>query len=156
MSSNNSSISHTNRYSTLADEAEVEVLSLHSVTDDNYSISTKQALADKEEQLRIGQLQLENELRLLDNNIREVSSNLSNFTQTSKDKDKLNFEDKEMTSVLPVLELKEELRGSLEGVVVRADVQLFMDQISNSLAMAQHPLHSGGCAHLLDDEARYR
>ena len=54
-------------------------------------------------------------MRLLDNDIRKVSSNLSNYTQTSKDEDKLDeldFEDKEMTSVLPVLELKEELRGS--------------------------------------------
>ena len=61
-----------------------------------------------------------------------------------------------MTSVLPVLELKEELRGSSEGVVVRADVQLFRDHVSNALAKAQHPLHSGGCAHLLDGKARYR
>ena len=155
MSNNNHSISHINQYTTLADKAEVEVSSLHSVTDNDYSISTEHALAEKEEQLQIRQLQLENELRLLDNNIREVSSILSNYTQSSKDKDKLDFEDKEMTSVLPVLELKEELRGSSEGVVVRADVQLFMDQISNSLAKAQHPLHSGGCAHLLDDQARY-
>ena len=109
MSHNNRSISHVNRYTTLADKAEVEVSSLHSVTDDNYSISPKPALADKEEQLQIGQLQLENELRLLDNNIREVSSNLSNYTQPSEDKDELDFEDKEMTSVLSVLELKEEL-----------------------------------------------
>ena len=97
MSSNNSSISHTNRYSTLADKAEVEVLSLHSVTDDDYSISTEQALADEEEQLQIGQLQLKNELRLLDNDIREVSSILSNYTQASKAEDELDFEDEEMT-----------------------------------------------------------
>ena len=54
MSHNNHSISHINRYATLADEAEVEVSLLHSVTDDDYSISTKQALADEEEQLQIG------------------------------------------------------------------------------------------------------
>ena len=156
MSHINHSISHNNRYATLADEAEVEVSSLHSVIDDDYSISTEQALADEEEQLRIGQLQLEYELISLDNDIREVSSILSNYTQLSEDADELDFEDKEMTSVLPVLELREELRGSSEGVVVRADVQLFMDQIRNSLAKAQHPFHSGGCAHLLDDEACYR
>ena len=152
MRHNSHSISHINRYATLADEAEVEVSSLHSVTDDNYSISTEQELADKEEQLRIGQLQLENKLRLLD----EISSNLSNYTQSSDNENELDFQDKEMTSVLPVLDLKEELCGRVEGVIVRADVQLFMDQRSNLLAKAQHPLHSGGCAYLLDDQTCYR
>ena len=56
--SHNHSISHNNRYATLADEAEVEEASIHSVTDDEYSVSTKQALAEEEELLRIGQLLL--------------------------------------------------------------------------------------------------
>ena len=154
MSHDNHRISHSNRYATLADEVEVEESSLHSVTDDKYSVSTEQALADKVEQLRIGQLLLEDELRSFDNNIRVLSSNLSNHTLSSEDE--FDLDDEEMTSVLPVLEMKEELRGISEGVTVRADVQLYRDHLSNVLAKAQHPLHSGGCAHLLDDKARYR
>ena len=92
MSHNSHSISHINRYTTVVDEEKVKVSSLHSVTD-NYSISTEQALADEEEQLRIGQLLLEDELRSFDNNIRELSSNLSNHTLTSKDDDDFDNED---------------------------------------------------------------
>lgn len=40
-------------------------------------------------------------------------------------------------------------------MVVRADVQLFKDQVNNILAKANHPMHSGGCAHLLDTKDRY-
>ena len=39
---------------------------------------------------------------------------------------------------------------------MRDDVQLFIDQVSNVLATASHPHHSGGCAHLLNDDERYR
>ena len=39
---------------------------------------------------------------------------------------------------------------------MRAEVQLFKDQVSNTLAKASHPSHSGGCSHLLNDEPRYR
>ena len=145
------SISHYNRYATLADEA-----SIHSVTDDEYSVSTEQALADEEEQLRIGLLQLEDELRSFDDNIREFSSILSNHSITSEDEDKFDLEDEGMTSTLPVLEMKKELRGKAVGVTVRADVQQYKDNLSNKLAKAQHPLHSGGCAHLLDDADCYR
>ena len=52
--------------------------------------------------------------------------------------------------------MKEEFRINVVGVVVRADVQLFKDQVSNVLAKASHQLHSEGCAHLLDDKERYR
>ena len=92
-------------------------------------------------------------MKLLDDNIREVSSALSTYTHTSEDE--LDFKDKDLTSVLPVLVIKEEYRNSVEGVVVRADVQLFKDQVSNVLAKTNHPSHSGGCSHLLDDKPRY-
>ena len=52
--------------------------------------------------------------------------------------------------------MKEEFRDKVVGLVVRADVQLFKDQVSNVLTKASHPHHSGGCAHLLDDKERYR
>ena len=44
----------------------------------------------------------------------------------------------------------------MEGVIVRADTDLFKDHLSNVLATASHPHHSGSCAHLLDDKTRYR
>ena len=149
--SHDHSNSHYNRYATLADEA-----TIHSVTDDEYSVLTEQALEDEFEQLLISQLQLEDELRSFDDNIREFSSNLSNHTTTSEDEDEFDIEDEAMTSTLPALEMKKELRGNAVGVTVRADVQQYMDNLSNELAKAQHPLHSGGCAHLLDDVDRYR
>ena len=37
-----------------------------------------------------------------------------------------------------------------------ADIELFKDHVSNVLATASHPHHSGGCAHLLDNEERHR
>ena len=52
--------------------------------------------------------------------------------------------------------MKEEYQTGVEGVVVRADIQIFKDQVSNALAKANYPNHSGGCAHLLDDKTRYR
>ena len=52
--------------------------------------------------------------------------------------------------------VKEEYQTGVVGVVVRADVQLFKDQVSNVLAKDNHPDHSRGCAHLLDDEHRYQ
>ena len=72
------------------------------------------------------------------------------------DEDKLACEDKdnEMTA-LPILEMKEEFQDKVVGVVVRVDVQLFIDQVSNVLATANNPHHSGGYAHLLDNEERY-
>ena len=38
---------------------------------------------------------------------------------------------------------------------MRADVKLFKDQLSNFLAKANQPLHSGGCSHLLDNKNCY-
>ena len=104
----------------------------------------------KEEEDRL----LKEQLEILDNNIKTVSSAFSTYTRTSIDE--LEFEDKDMTSVLPVIVVKEEYQTGVVGVVVRADVQLFKDQVNNALAKANHPNHSKGCAHLLDDEPRYR
>lgn len=55
MSRHSHSNSHNNRYSTLADKAEVEDISLHTISDDENSLSTVQATADEEE------LQLKND-----------------------------------------------------------------------------------------------
>ena len=97
---------------------------------------------------------LKEQLKILDNNIKTVSSAFSTYTRTSIDK--LEFEDEEMASVLPVIVVKEEHQTGVEGVVVRADVQLFKDQVRNVLAKVNHPSHSGGCSHLLDNKLRYR
>ena len=126
-----------NRYATLADEA-----SIHSVTDsDERSITTEQAIADEDEQLRIEQAladedeqlqiglqRLEDELRSLDDNIREFSSNLSKHSSSSScssSSSGFDLDDDEMTSTFQVLEMKKELRGKAVGVIVRADVQQF-------------------------------
>ena len=85
-----------------------------------------------------------------------INNELKQLKLWCLDQDGLEFEDEEMTSVLPVLVVKEEFRNILGGVVVRADVQLFMNQVSNALAKASHPHHSGGCTHLFDDIDRYR
>ena len=157
------SSSNSNWYATLPvkdeDEDKDEVGSLHTISDD--SITTVQAIAEEaeEQQLELELEQLEkeerikNELKLLDTHINQVSKALSTFI--GKNKDELDFEDDNMTSALPVLEMKEEFRDNVVGVLVRAGVQLFMDQVSNVLVMASHPHHSGGCAHLLDDQERY-
>ena len=155
--SNDNRNSNSNWYTTLAYEEEIE--SLHTISDD--SIPTVQAITDKaeERQLKIElklleeEEQINMELKLLDTTINQVSKVFS--TLIGKYENKLNFEDEDMTSVLPVLMMKEEFRNSVEGVVVRADAQLFKDEVSNVLAKSSHPLHSGGCAHLLDDKDRY-
>lgn len=147
--SHSNSNSNINQYATLADKAEVEELSLHAISDNSISISTEQALADKAEER-----QLKIELKLLDDNIREISSVLSTYTHTKEDA--LNFEDKDMMLVLPVLVIKKEYRNSVKEVIVRGDVQLFKDKVNNVLTKANHPLHSGGCAHLLDNKTCYR
>ena len=85
--------------------------------------------------------------------INKVSKAFS--TYIGKDKDELDFEDEDMTLVLPIIVMKKGYRNSVEEVVVRVDVQLFNDQVSNVLAKTNHPLRSGGCPHLLDDEDRY-
>ena len=52
--------------------------------------------------------------------------------------------------------IEEEFKGKVEGVIVRADIDLFKDHFSNVLAIASHPHHSGGCVHLSDDKERHR
>lgn len=84
-------------------------------------------------------------MKILHNNIRTVSSALSTYTHTSTDDsefDGLDFEDKNMISVLLVIVVKEKYQTGVEGVVVRADVQLFKDQVSNALARANYPNHT--------------
>ena len=157
--------SNSNQYTTLAVEDKEEVGSLHTISDD--SSTTVQAIADDVEvqQLELEVKQLEEEEERIKQRKRKVkrleeeriNKELKIVQVWCNDKDKdLDFEDEEMTSVFPVLVMKEEYLSSIERVVVRADVQLFKDQISNALAKASHPHHSGGCAHLLDDIDRYR
>ena len=93
------------------------------------------------------------QLKLLHTHINQVSKTLSTFI--GKNKHKLDFEDNDMTALL-VLEIKEEFQDNMVGVLMRADVQLFIDQVSKVLTTASHPDHSGGCAHLLDNQERYR
>lgn len=72
MSRNSHSDSTTNQYTTLADKVDVEELSLHTISDNSNSTSTEEALADKTEQ--------QHEIKLLEDNIREISSVLINYS----------------------------------------------------------------------------
>ena len=152
---NNSS--NSNWYATLADKDKDLVGSLHTISDNSIGITTVQAIAEEVEVQQL-ELEIEQKLELLDTHINQVSKQVSKTLSTlvDTDVDKLNFKekDKKMTA-LPVPEMEEKFKDKLIGFVMRADVQLFMDQVGNLLATASHPHHSGGCAHLLDNEEHY-
>ena len=136
------------------DEDEDDVGSLHTISDDSISISstTVQASAEAAEEPQLD-LEIAQALQLLDTDIKQVNKRVNKVLSTiiDTDEEELEFEDGNMT-VLPTLEIAEEFKGKVEGVIVRADIDLFKDHVSNVLATASHPHHSGGCAHLLDDE----
>ena len=95
--SHNSRNSHINininQYTTLADEVEVDKLSVHTISANSNSISTEEALADEAEQQQL-------KIELFEDNIREISSALSNFsyfkTESVKDKEVHFDKDKDM------------------------------------------------------------
>ena len=123
---NSHSNSNINRYATLADKIEVDKSSLHLISNDSNSISTEQELADRAEERELEvELRLlggeedrllEEQLEILGNNIKRVSSALSTYIHSSST-DELEFEDKEMTSVLPMIVVKEEYQTSVVVVV---------------------------------------
>ena len=114
------------------------------------SIPTEEALADKAEQQKL------EIILLLEDNIREISSVLSNYSYYNTkliSKEELDLDQEEdMTSVMPELVIKEEYQNSVEGVVVIADVKLFKDQLRNLLAKVNHLGNIRGCSHLLGDK----
>ena len=154
---NRNNNSNSNRYREIADGDEDNVGSLHTISDASISITTVKAIAEEAEvqQLELGIAQ---EFKLLNTDINQVSKRVSKALSTliDKDEDKLAFEDtdNDMT-VLPTLEMEEEFQDKVVGIIVRANIELFKDRVSNVLATASHPHHSGGCAHLLDDEDCY-
>ena len=139
------------------DEDEGDVGSLHTISDDSISISSNPVQASVEA-VEVQQLDIEiaQGLQVLDTDIKQVKKRVNKVLSTIIDKDEedLDFEDDDMT-VLPTLEIAEEFKGKVEGVIVRADIDLFKDHLSNVIATASHQHHSGGCAHMLDDKARY-
>ena len=149
-------MSNRNLYGILTngDKDEDEVGSLHTISDDsiNSSSNTVQAWAEEAEGQRID-LEIAQGLKVLNTELKQVNKRLTKTLSTTIDEEDLDLEDDDMT-VLPTLEVSAEYKDKVEGVIVRADIDLFKDHLSNVLAKASHPQHSEGCAHLLDDEAR--
>ena len=54
------------------------------------------------------------------------------------------------------LKVKEEFKSPHQGTLVQIDVTIFKDHLSNAPATINHPSHTGGCAHLLDNKKRYQ
>ena len=136
----------TNWYSALVDNEEEEVGTLHTISDDDSSTNEElKRLLQQEADYAIEQKQLE----------REIDAIISDYNINS-DEDILDFD--EMTSTMPdiVSKVKEEFKAPHQGTLVRADVTIFKDHLSNALATINHPSHTGGCAHLLDDQKRYQ
>ena len=148
-------MSNRNLYGILTngEEDEDEVGSLHTISDDSINDSTVQALAEEAEGHRLD-VEIALELKALNTELKQVQQSTALSTIIDDEED-FDLGDDDMT-VQPTLEVSEEYQDKVEGVIVRADIDLFKDHLSNILATASHPKHSGGCAHLLDDEARYR
>ena len=138
---------------TNGEEDEDEVGSLHTISDDSINGSTVQAIAEEAEGHRLD-VEIALELKALNTELKQVQQSTALSTIIDDEED-FDLGDDDMT-VQPTLEVSEEYQDKVEGVIVRADIDLFKDHLSNILATASHPKHSGGCAHLLDDEARYR
>ena len=140
---NNSSNSNSNWYGELGDGDKDDIRSLHTISDDSISITTVQAQPIAEEaEVQQFKLEIEQELKILNTDIKQVNKQVNKVLSTliDKDEDKLVFEeeDNDMT-VLPTLKVEEEFQNKVVGVITRADIELFKDHISNVLATASHP-----------------
>ena len=148
-------MSNKNLYGILTngDEDEDEVGSLHTISDDSISINpnTVQVRTEEAEVQRL-KIEIAQELKVLDTDLKQANKRITKALSTIIDEEDLDFEDNDMT-LQPTLEVSAEFKDKVEGVIVRADIDLFKDHLSNVLATVSHPWHSGGCAHMLDDEA---
>ena len=146
-------MSNRNLYGILTngEEDEDEVGSLHTISDDSINDSTVQAIAEEAEGHRLD-VEIALELKALKTELKQVQQSTALSTIIDDEED-FNLGDDDMT-VQPTLEVSEEYQDKVEGVIVRADIDLFKDHLSNILTTASHPKHSRACAHLLDDEAR--
>ena len=152
-------MSNRNSYGILTngEEDEDEVGTLHTISDDSTNSSTVQAIVEEAEGHRLD-VEIALELKALNTELIQVQRRQvqqRTALSTIIDDEDFDLEDDDMT-VQPTLVVDAEYQDKVEGVIVRADIDLFKDHLSNILAKVSHPQHSGGCAHLLDDEARYR
>ena len=150
-------MSNRNTYGILTngDEDEDEVGSLHTILDNsiNSSSNTVQARAEDAEGQQLD-IEIAQGLKALSTDLKLVHQRSTKALSTIIDDEDFDLKGGDMT-VQPTLEVSAEYKDKVEGVIVRADIDLFKDHLSNVLATASHPQHCGGCAHLLDYKARY-
>ena len=137
-----------NTYGILTDEEEDEVGSLHTISDNSISSnsSTVQARAEDAEGQRLD-IEIAQGLKALNTDIKQVHQRSIKALSTIIDDKDTDLKDDNMM-VQPTLEVSAEYEDKVERVIVRADIDLFKDYLSNVLATASHLQHSGGCAHL--------
>ena len=95
-------------------------------------------------------------MKEIDDLISNYKSNSNSNSNSNSDEAILDFD--KMTMPMPnlVSKVKEEYKLPHQGTIIQADVTLFKDHLSNVLATINQPIHTSGCAHLLDDQDRYR
>ena len=147
-------MSNRNLYGILTngDKDKDKVGSLHTILDNsiNSSSNTVQARTEEVEGQWL-EIEIAQGLKVLNTDLKQVNKWITKALSTIIDEEDLDLKDDNMT-VLPTLEVSAEYKEKVEGVIMRADIDLFKDHLSNLLAKASHPQHSRGCAYLLDDE----
>ena len=137
-------MSNRNTYRILTEEDEDKVGSLHTISDNsiNSNSNTVQARAEDAEGQRLN-IEIAQGLKTLSTDLKLVHQRSTKALITIIDDEDFDLEDDNMT-VQPTLELSAEYKDKVEGVIVRADIDLFKDHLSNIKATASHPQHCGG------------
>ena len=132
-------MSNRNSYGILTngEEDEDEVGTLHTISDDSTNSSTVQAIVEEAEGHRLD-VEIALELKALNTELKQVHQRNITALSTIIDDEDFDLEDDDMM-VQPTLKVSAEYQDKVEGVIVRADIDLFKDHLSNVLAKASHP-----------------
>ena len=126
-------MSNWNTYGILTDKDKDEVGSLHTILDDsiNSGSTTVQAQAEEGEGQRLD-IEIAQGLKALNTDLKQVHQRSTKALSTIINDKDFDLKDDDMT-VQPTLKVSAEYKDKVEGVIVRANIDLFKDHLSNCL-----------------------